>query len=73
VNKYEIEYKGKKYYQYGVHTSEAMEKFANRKIFGQDTLICNYSLKMFDADTRGVEWAKYLADNEHIVMVSKIN
>jgi hypothetical protein len=70
-NKYEIEYKGKKYYQYGEDCEEAMSKFANRKVFGQ-SLIFSYSLKMYDADTRGKYWAQYKTNDNLIVMVSHV-
>ena len=40
-----------------------MEKFQNRKVFG-NPIICNVSLNMYDADTRGEQWVQYVADGK---------
>jgi hypothetical protein len=73
MNKYEIKYKGNKYYHYGEDAFEAMDKFANRKVFGQN-LIFDYTVKMFDADTQGEDWLQVITkgdDNPQTILVSK--
>ena len=61
MNKYIVKYNGKTYRYTGRDTDEVMGKFQNRKVFG-NSIICNVSLKMYDADTRGEQWAQYMAD-----------
>jgi hypothetical protein len=71
--RYEIEYKDKKYTQVGENAQEAIDKFAHRQVFGKN-LIFDYKLLMYDADTRGEDWAKFMTrgdDEENIIMVSK--
>ena len=58
--KYEIEYKGKKYYHNADNTAEAATKFGNRKVFGR-SLVENLRIRQFDAQTRGGQWAVYSA------------
>ena len=58
INRYEIEYRRKKYVYTGANCGEAMEKFSHRKVFGE-ALVFDYKIKMYDADTRGEEWAQY--------------
>lgn len=70
MNNYKIIMAGKKYIYRGDHTDNAMIKFANRKVFG-NPLVCNCRLKMYDADTRGVEWAQYVCDSKK-VLIEKI-
>lgn len=56
---YEVTYKGKTYTYTGNNCEEAAQKLANRKVFGRQ-LIFDFLLKMFDADTRGEQWAEYI-------------
>lgn len=76
MNRYEIGYKEKKYISKGENALEAFEKFAGRKVFGGNNLIENYSIKQYDADTRGVEWAQYKcgwpSEGQYNVLVSRI-
>jgi hypothetical protein len=72
INKYTINYKGKKYFYNAETAVDAFEKFSKRKVFGQD-LIWNSSLLMYDAETRGEQWAQYRVNqgetNGSLVMV----
>ena len=73
MNKYEVKYNGTKFYYYGEDASDAMDKFANRKVFSHQ-LIFDYRLMQYDADTRGKEWAQFRTiEPEHIVLVSIVN
>lgn len=72
INRYDIEYRGKKYIYTGKNCEEAMEKFSHRKVFGQN-LIYDYRIRMYDADTLGDEWAQYYCDHaESLALVNKI-
>ncbi|MDD5394958.1 MAG: hypothetical protein PHE17_18220 [Thiothrix sp.] len=57
--RYQITYKGKKYISIAEDAQAAFDKFANRKVYGENTLIGNYSLKQYDANTRGKKWAQF--------------
>lgn len=70
MKKYIVKYNGKTYRYTGENTGEVVDKFANRKVFGTP-IICNCSLKMYDADTRGGIWAQYVADGR-ILMIEKV-
>ena len=63
MNKYRITDKatGKERIYRGETCSEAMEKFSNRKVFG-NPVVYNAKLKILDADTRGEKWALYEID-----------
>lgn len=65
MNKYKVNYNGKTFFYTGENTGEVAEKFSNRKVFG-NYMIFNMRLKMYDADTRGVKWAEYTADNKPV-------
>ena len=65
MEKYRLTYKGKEYNYNGANTSEVMEKFSNRKVFG-NPLVYNFSLRQYDADTEGEVWAEYKADDDFI-------
>lgn len=65
LNKYKVNYNGKTYFYTGENTREVAEKFENRKVFGR-YMIVNMRLKMYDAETRGVKWAEYAADNKPV-------
>jgi 3'-phosphoadenosine 5'-phosphosulfate sulfotransferase len=67
MNKYKVNYNGKTYFYTGENTREVAEKFENRKVFGS-YLIVNMRLKMYDAETRGVKWAEYTADNKPVLI-----
>ena len=47
----------------GNNAEEAFSKYANRPVFGGNTIFCNWRVKMIDADTYGEEWAEIIADN----------
>ena len=70
MNKYKIELNGKTYKYNAENCDQAMDKLSNRKVFGNN-LTCNISLKMYDADTRGENWAQYDVDGKQ-AMVEKI-
>ena len=61
---------GLEYRYNGDNTEEVGNKIFNRMVFG-NPLICNLSLKMYDAETRGKEWALYEADGKKL-MIEKI-
>jgi len=67
MRKYTVKYNGKTYRYTGENTEDVMVKFVNRKVFG-NPLIINYRLKMYDADTRGEQWAQYVADDKVIMI-----
>jgi hypothetical protein len=56
---YKIEFNGHTYKFRGEDCDEAMTKLANRKVFGGNSIIFDPSLKQYDADTCGKEWAQY--------------
>ena len=75
MEKYTVEYKGKKYNYNGKNTGEVIEKFLNRRCFGEK-IIFDARLVMFDADTMGDEWAKYETvgeDSQHIIIIERRN
>jgi len=67
MNKYILTYNGKTCHYNGINTGEVMDKFINRKVFG-NPLVCRVSLKMYDADTRGKVWAQYVADDKTLMI-----
>jgi len=52
----------------GENAEEAFEKYANRPVFGGNSIFFNTRLKMYDADTRGDEWAQYIADDKMVLV-----
>ena len=69
MRKYTVEYKGRSYGYNGNNTAEVAEKFGNRKAFGRP-VIYGLSLKMYDADTRGEQWAEYTCNQDERVFIS---
>lgn len=61
--KYKVTYKGKSYTYNAATATKALEKLSNRKVFGEP-LIYKYTLTMYDADTRGAEWAEGRTQDE---------
>jgi hypothetical protein len=49
----------------------AFWQYANRIVFGGNTIFCNSKLKMYDAETRGNNWAIFIADNK-IVEITEL-
>ena len=71
MNKYNIIYKNS-YFKYSAENAEAaMEKFAERKVFGEN-LVWEYRLMQYDAETRGELWAIYKINNDIKVTIEKI-
>ena len=72
--KYIVNYKGKLYTQNAENAEEAMQKFANRKVFGRK-LIHTWATKQIDADTRGETWGQFKtndgAGNRETVRIEK--
>jgi len=68
--KYVATLRGKQYYYNGQNTDDVITKLHNRKVFG-NPLICNSSLKMYDAATRGKIWAEYDIDG-NLCVIEKI-
>lgn len=64
MRRYKISYKNKTAISRGATAEEAFEKYAARPVFGGNNRIPFYSLKMYDADTRGGEWAQYNCGTE---------
>ena len=55
--KYNVTYKDKSY-TYNAETAiDALEKFSNRRVFGE-LLFYRYTVSMYDAETKGAEWAE---------------
>jgi len=71
MNRYTIEWNGKKMIRTGSNCEEAMDKACNAKVFGDNTIFFSPKLKMYDADTRGEVWATY-KDGDTFIKVSKI-
>ena len=57
MNKYTVTYNGKFYTQRAENAEDAIEKLANRRVFGS-RFIFDYHISLIDADTRGKEWAE---------------
>jgi hypothetical protein len=70
MSKYKVTLNGKTYNYNGNHTDDVAVKMSNRMVFGS-YLITNMRLKMYDADTRGENWAVYEADGNKM-MIDKI-
>ena len=70
MKKYILRYNHKTYRYNGHNTSAVLEKFQNRQVFG-NPIICNVSLKMCDADTRGEIWALYQADGKPLMIEAR--
>lgn len=68
---YKIEYNGKTRNLKADSATQAAEKFAGLQVFGQPMIPGGITLKMFDADTRGQQWAEYKAgwENERTLSV----
>ena len=54
----------------GNNSEEAMASYAQRRVFGGNSIFCNVSTKNIDADTYGCEWGVFRADGIR-VMVTK--
>lgn len=50
------------------NSENAMYSYANRKVFGGNTIFCNVSTKMCDADTYGQVWGIFRADGIIVVV-----
>ena len=55
MNLYEIKFCGKTYRYRGETGSEALDRFANRKVFGKP-LIIGYRINSYDAESHGGRW-----------------
>lgn len=56
--KYRVHYNGKTYCYTGEHCDDAAKKFERRKVYG-NYMVGDLHTKLYDADTRGINWAEY--------------
>lgn len=57
MKKYKVNFSGKNYTYRAESAREALEKFSNRKVFGEN-LILGYKIDQIDATTNGALWAR---------------
>lgn len=64
MEKYTVKYNGKTYRCSAESAVEAIQKVSRRMVFGR-CLICNPSISLVDADTRGDLWAEAIENTDN--------